>query len=108
MSQRGSRSAKFIGGVSWKPNKFKQNKPGKKELKKDNKKFAEFEVVRKVFNLSLNDPDYLKYLDVFLEINNKKMRHKAIENIKDFKAKAEADNRPYSIETYFKFQYHLK
>ena len=108
MSQRGSKSSKFIGGVSWKPVKFRQGKQDKKELKKENKKVNTFELIRKVFNLSTEDSEYNKYLKVFLEINNKKMRAKAIENIADFKSKAESDNRPYTIETYFKFQYHLK
>ena len=108
MSQRGSKSSKFIGGVSWRPVKFRQGKQGKKEIKKESRKVNQFEVIRKAFNLSVDDPEYKKYLDLFLEINNKKLRQKTIHNIEKFKAKAELDNRPFSIATYFKFQYHLK
>ncbi|WP_338357509.1 hypothetical protein [Yeosuana marina] len=108
MSQRGSRSSKFIGGVSWKPVKFKEGKQGKKELKKENKNINQFEMIRKAFNLGIDDPEYIKYLDVFLKINNKQLRQKAIENIEGFKVKAELDNRPFCIATYFNFQYHLK
>ncbi|MDA9089717.1 hypothetical protein N9K15_02110 [Maribacter arcticus] len=108
MSKRGSKNSKFIGGVSWKPVKFKQGKPGKKDIKNENTKVNQFETIRKAFDLEGDDPEYRKYLKVFLEINNKKMRQKAIDNIEDFKSKAELDVRPFSIATYFNFQYHLK
>lgn len=108
MSKRGSKSSNFIGGVSWRPVKFKQGKPGKKDIKNENNKVNQFEVIRKAFDLSIDDLEYNKYLNVFLEINNKKMRQKVIDNIEDFKYKSELDGRPYSIATYFNFQYHLK
>ncbi|MBD0824432.1 hypothetical protein [Aestuariibaculum marinum] len=109
MSQRGSKSSKFIGGKSWSPLKPKDSpRKGKSGQKKENKMVREFEAVRLKFNLSKEDPDYIKYLDEYLSISNKEMRKRVLNNLEDVHEKIENDKRVFSIETYFKFQYHLK
>ncbi|MGP1994078.1 hypothetical protein D9V96_019505 [Zobellia laminariae] len=65
MSIRGSKNSKFIGRVSWRPVKFKQGKPSKKDVKNESKKVNQFEAIRKAFDLSEDDPEYNKYLKVF-------------------------------------------
>ncbi|WP_047549083.1 hypothetical protein [Psychroserpens sp. Hel_I_66] len=109
MSKRGSRSSKFIGGKSWSTSSFRQSiKKGKSGLKKEKRKSKEFEAVREVFKLETTSPSYIKYHNEYLNIANKQIRKRVIDNLLNIEDRMKQDGRAFTIETYFNFQYHLR
>lgn len=109
MSKRGSRNSKFIGGKSWSTSSFKQSiKKGRSGLKKEKTKHKEFEAVRKIFNLEATNLNYIKYCNEYINIANKQIRKRIIDNLENIEDRIKQDGREFTIETYFNFQYHLK